>query len=251
MKGLTHDVVNPLELSRDLRKVYEQFKDSPNALERHLAYRAWSACFPTFIAPQGQAVSIESLTRSFARDDPQGAQRTEAYRALLGRCLKFSDLKREDALTTTRLQQERADHGQTLSPGEQATQYLTSGNRQEALRLAREIIASQDPYAIGSLSEFIKTMIVLQVDAQLLPSTERADLRSMAFTLAACQMGLECGSESLSALQMCIGLGACSGSVTERYLQALPSDADRAALNLETERVLRDIRSGNFTALGF
>ncbi|MGV0958510.1 MAG: hypothetical protein ACOYB1_01645 [Limnohabitans sp.] len=247
---LSPSVVNHFELSHDLRKVYEQFKDSAHPLERHIAYRAWSACFPTFIAPQGQVVSINSLTQSLPMNDPRNAQRTEAYRALQARCLKFLDLSREDTLNGMRLQQESADHGQMLSPGEQASDYLANGNKQEALRVARDIIAAQDPYGISSLSEFIKTLIVLQVDAQSLPSTERADLRSMAFTLAACQMGLECGVDSLSALQLCTSLGACSGSVAERYLQALPSDSDRAELNLETARVLGAIRSGNVTALG-
>lgn len=250
MVSLTQRVANPLELSQDLRAVYEQFKDSHDAVERHIAYRAWSACFPTFIAPQGQAVSMESLTQSFPKDDPRSAQRVEAYRNLQARCWKFSNLQRDDALRATRLQQEGSYLGAVLSPGEQAARYLTDGNKEEAIRAARAIIASQDPYAISSLRDFINQMIVLQVDAQTLPSTERADLRSLGFTLAACQMGLECGADSLSALQLCTSLGACSGSVTERYLQALPNEADRAALILETVRVLREIRSGNFAALG-
>lgn len=250
MVSLTQRAANPLELSHDLRAVYEQFKDSRDAVERHMANRAWSACFPTFIAPQGQAVSIESLTQSFPKDDPRSAQRVEAYRNLQARCWNFSNLERDDVLRATRLQQEGAYLGALLSPGDQAARYLTDGNKEEALRAARTIVASQDPYAIGSLHEFINQMIVLQVDAQTLPSTERADLRSLAFTLAACQMGLACGADSLSALQLCTSLGACSGTVTERYLQALPNDADRDALKLETARVLKEIRSGNFTALG-
>jgi hypothetical protein len=248
--GLTRRVANPLELSHDLRAVYEQFKDSREANERHMAYRAWSACFPTFIAPQGQAVSIENLTQSFPKDDPRSAQRVEAYRNLQARCWKFSTLTRDETLNATRLQQEGSYLGTVLSPGEQAAKYLTEGNKAEAVRVAHAILASQDPYAIGSLREFINQIIVLLVDAQTLPNTERADLRSLAFTLAACQMGLECGSDSLSALQLCTSLGVCSGTVTERYLQALPSEADRTALKLETARVLREIQLGNFSALG-
>lgn len=202
------------------------------------------------MAPSGQAVSIESLTQSFPKDDPRCAQRAEAYLTLQARCWKFSNLQRDDVLTATRLQQEGSYHGAALSPGEQATRYLTDGNMEEAIRAARAVVASQDPYAISSLREFINQMIVLQVDAQTLPNTERGDLRSLAFTLAACQMGLECGAESLSALQLCTSLGTCSGTVGDRYLQALPSEEDRAALKLETGRVLKHIRSGNLTALG-
>ncbi len=241
---------NALELSHDLRSVYRQFKDSRDASERHMAYRAWSACFPTFIAAQGQAASIDELTRAFPGNDPRSAQRAEAYRSLQARCWSFSDMAQVELMDAARRQQEASYLEAALSPGELASKYLSDGKRDEALRAARAIVASQDPFAIGSLRELISQMIVLQVDAQMAPASERADLRSLAFTLAACQMGLECGAASLTALQMCASLGACSGSVTDRYLQALPNQADRDALALETRRVLQAIGAGNFRALG-
>lgn len=243
-------LANSLELGHDLRATYDRFKDSKNAFERHTAYRAWSACFPTFIAPKGQALSIDSLTSAMSPNDPQGSARIDAYRSLQARCRNFSDMPREAILAQTQQLQEAAASGSVLSPGELASRYLSDGDKQEALRVARAILASRDPYAISSLSEFVNQYMVLQVDAQSERSAERPDLRSLAFTLAACQMGLECGAASLTALRMCAASGTCSGSVPDRYLEGLPTQADRDAVQAETARVLDAIRSGNLQALG-
>lgn len=241
---------NPLERSEDLRATYEQFKNSHNAIERHTAYRAWSACFPTLIAPQGQAISIDILTRSLPANAPNSAARVDAYRSLQARCRNFSDMTRDETLVATRQQQEASYNDAILSPGEIAAKYLREGDKGRALQVAHAIIASRDPFAISSLREFINQYGVLQVDAQMVTGTERPDLRSLAFSLAACQMGLECGPASLSALQMCASMGECAGSVPDRYLQALPSQADRDALQTETRRVLDALQSGNVKALG-
>lgn len=247
---VTKRLGNPLERSEDLHAAYKQFKDSKDPVERHIAYRAWSACFPTFIAPQGQSISVESITSALPANDPSTAMRIEAYRSLLGRCKNFSHMTREDTLNTTQRQQEAANKGEILSPGELAEKRLAEGKQDEALQLARAIISSQDPFSISSLRELIKQIGVAEVDAQSTHSEQRPDLHSLAFSFAACQMGMDCSASSLTALQMCASMGECSGSVTDRYLHSMPNQADRIALERESQKVLDAIRSKNFKALG-
>lgn len=249
-QNMTQTSANPLERSEDLRAIYQQFKDSANASERHIAWRAWSACFPTFIGAQGQSATIENLTAALPAHDTKRSARIDAYRALQGRCKAYSDMRREEMLATTRQLQQAYDSGTNLSPGEAAAKLLAEGKTAEAVQMARAIVLSQDPFAIHSLRDFIQPYVVQQVDAQMAASRERPDLRGLAFSLAACQMGLECGPGSLSALQLCASIGACSGSVSERYLQALPDQADRDALQQESRRVLDALRSADFAALG-
>jgi hypothetical protein len=250
MQTATERMANPLELSNDLRSVYEQYKDSSDIILRHTAYRAWSACFPTLIAPQGQPVSIDVLTRALAPNEPGTAMRIEAYRSLQARCRNFSDLSRERILRVTQQLEEELASGAVARPGDVALRYLNDGDPEQALKIARAVLASGDPYSISSLREFVNQFIVLQVDAQTLSSDERADLRSLAFTVAACQIGLECGPASLTALQLCTSMGACSGGVADRYLGALPSQDDRDALQIEVRRVLDALRAGKFETLG-
>lgn len=240
---------NSFELSRDLRAIYEQHKASNNASERYTAYRAWTACFPTFVSPNGQLASIDALTHALPKDGKL-VDRENAYRAIQARCLSFSYMSRDEMLDANRNQQAAHNRGDLMSPGEQAEKFLTEGNKESALKTMHDIIAAGDPYAISSLREFVNQFIVLQVDAQAVHSDERPDLRSLAFTLAACHLGLECGPTSLSALQLCASMGECVGSVADRYLQALPNQADRDAVAIETRRVLTAIGAGDLKALG-
>lgn len=241
---------NALERASDLRAAYEQYKDSPDPAGRNTAYRAWSACFPTFVAPQGQAISIENMVRAMSPEAPGHAQRSEAYRALMGRCKNFSDLPREQILSETERQRSAWSSGAALAPGELAAKRLTDGDAQGALMAARAVLASRDPAAVSSLREFINQYLVLQVDAQAAPSDLRPDLRSLAFAIAACRMGLECGPDSLTALQQCANSGACSGGVVERYLASVPDANDRERLMRESGQVAEAIAAGNYQALG-
>jgi hypothetical protein len=250
IKSATKLLGNPLERSSDLRAIYYQFKDSKDPIERHTAYRAWSACFPTFIAAAGKSVTVEELTSTLPVNSPNRAARIEAYRNLQGRCKAYSDMPREETLRLTAEQQEAANSGRILSPGDTAAKQLNDGNQEAALKIVYDILASKDAFAISSLKDFVQQYLVLQVDAQMLNSSERPDLRALAFSLAACELGLECGPGSLSALQLCTSIAQCSGTVSERYLQALPNQADRERLQAETRRVLDAIHSGDFKRLG-
>jgi hypothetical protein len=249
IKSATHLLANPLERSGDLRAIYSQFKDSQDPIERYTAYRAWSACFPTFIAAAGQSVTVEELTRTLPVNSPNRAARIEAYRNLQGRCKGYSDMPREETLKLTSEQQEAVNSDSILSPGETAAKQLSEGNKEAALKIVHDILLSKDAFAISSLKDFIHQYLVLQVDAQMLNSSERPDLRALAFSLAACELGLECGPGSLSALQLCTSIAQCSGTVSERYLEALPNQADRERLKAETRRVLDAIHSGDFKRL--
>jgi hypothetical protein len=248
-ENMTERLVNPLERSANLRSVYDKFKDSKDASERSAAYRAWSACFPTFLGPQGQVASLESVTRALPTG-ADAAQRADAYRALMGRCKGFFDLPRGQLLQETAQQKSGAGTGAALAPGELANKYLLDGDAAKALQAARAVIASRDPAAIDSLHEFVNQYLSSQIDAQQLPRSERVDLRALAFSMAACKMGMECGPDSLTALQLCANSGACSGNVSERYLHGLADDADRERLLAESERVVAAIKSGNYKALG-
>jgi hypothetical protein len=248
--GATERLANPLERSADLRAFYMRYKDSTLAEERHIARRAWNACFPTFIGPEGQAATLESVTAGVPRHDPSAAGRVEAYRELMGRCKGFADIGRAALLDETARQQTAADKGLALAPGELAAKYLREGDRARALRTAHSALASRDPATIASLGEFVDQFLVQQVDAQRAAQDERPDLRALAFAMAACRLGLECGAGSLTALQQCASGGNCSGGVMERHLQSVP-EADRDRLVAETEKVVRAVAGGASLELGW
>ena len=213
-----------------------------------MAYRAWLACFPVFIAPQGGMVPIETITASLPA---QGQEvRAAAYRDIWGRCKSFSDLPRQKLLAETQFQKDAWLSGRAHAPGDSAAKSHMAGETAQALTIARTAIATRDPYAIDSLREFVIHYWWDHNDRYPDDPVNRPDLRALAFSVAACQMGLECGATSLTAVQQCANTGACTGSTVERYLQSLPTQADREALVVESRKVGDAIRTQDFKALG-
>ena len=136
--------------------------------------------------------------------------------------------------------------GELQSPGDTALRLLNAGKATEAKAAARAIIASRDPYAISSLSQYVAAAgATVPVTAGAAP----AELRSIGFSIAACKLGLECGPGSLTALLLCANSGECAGSVADRYLSELSSQAERDAVLKESARVIDAIRSGDMAAL--
>lgn len=246
----TQRMANPLQLARDLRSVYERYRDSSNPIERNIAYRAWSACFPAFMSATGGMASAASITSSLPANDPATHWRADALRAVWGRCQSFSDIPHEKLLAETQRQRDAWMTGKAHSPGDQAAQFHMGGDTREAMRIARKVVASQDPYAIDSLRDFIIHYWWDLNDRQPELRVDRPDLRALAFSVAACNIGLECGPHSLTALQLCASTGSCSGDAIDRYLQGLPSQSDRNTVIEESRRVERAILAKDYAALG-
>lgn len=244
-------LANQLETARNLRAVFDEYKDSASPIARNIAYRAWSACHPTFISPQGQPVSLDHVLKTLSDSGIDSAARRAAYRALYQRCEGFFNMSREAAVLNTQVQQEKWERGESAAPGEQAMQILNAGDEAKAFEIARAAAASKDAYAIASLQEFVYLSLRLQRDAGALPGNARVDIRSLAYSLAACRLGLECGAESLTALRLCANSGQCEGGVADRLLQSLPNANDREAANAETARVIAATQAEQFDTLGF
>lgn len=247
--GLTEKLATPLEKSDNLQAIYEQYKNSQDPIERHIAYRAWSACFPQLIAAKGEAISIEKLSSGFAQNDPQTPLRINALRSLMGKCKNFSALSREQLVQGTTLEKEAANGNQSSSPGEMANQQRIAGNTEQALQVVRSILNSKDAFAIATLPDFIQPYLNSKIEEQTLPASTRSDLKALALSLAACELGMACAADTLSATQLCATSGECSGSLNERYLNRMQTPSDRALLQAETNRVLEAIRSKNFALI--
>ena len=250
LQSMTPKLGNPLERSDNLRKIYESFRDSRYGFERSVAFRAWSACFPQFMSADGHAVSLEKLTQALPVNAPGNALRVDAYRELRRRCEPFFELSRDDVIAFTQRQSDLWKKGEALDPGELALKYLKADDKPKALAVVRDVLTSRDAYAIASLREFVHQFLVLQVDAQALPGSTRTDLKSLALTVAACDLGLDCSEQSLTALQLCAHSGYCSGDVIDRYAQALPNPLDRQRLGEESQRVAAAIQAADMKALG-
>lgn len=248
--GTTQRLANPLERATDLRSVYERFRKSGNPAERNAAYRAWTACYPTFVAPQDQPVTLDMVTRTLPQNAPNNAERVEAYRTLLGRCKAFFDLPRNDIMAETQRQKNAWQSGLARAEGERVLQRFRQGDAKGAVLEARDIIASGDAYAIYSLRDFMAGYLAEQRRASSGQETGQPDLRALAFYLVPCELGMECGPDSLTALQLCANNGECTGNVADRYTRSFAAQVDPETLRKEAQRVADAIRAHDFAALG-
>lgn len=241
---------NELQQSLDLRAVFERFRDSTHPRERNLAYRAWSACFPAFMTAKGGMMSISELSTNGQEQDAAAARRAQALRDLWSRCKGFGDMPNAQLQAEGQRQRDAWMTGLAHSPGDSAAQAHMQGDSKEGLRIARSVIATRDPYAIESLKDFVVHYWWDWNDRHPDQPVQRPDLRALAFGVAACRFGLDCGPASLTALQHCASAGACTGDAVDRYMQTLPSQADRDALLLMSQQVERAILQQDFQALG-
>jgi len=242
---------NRLETSVDLRDVFDSFKDSQNPVARNVAYRAWTACFPTFISAEGEPANLVRILNTIPPSDANANARRDAQRSLYQRCAGFFKMNRDTMLLTTQVQQDGWNRGASLAPGELASKLLRDGETEQALKLARRVIESKNAYAVASLQEYVHLWLVLKRDASDARSGERADVVALSYAVAACQLGLECGPTSLTALRLCANSGQCEGSATDRMLNALPNPKDRQAVADEAQRIAAAIQAGDVAALGF
>lgn len=237
----TESAGNQLERSNDLRAVFKQH--AQGAKGKHLAYRAWSACFPAFLGANGQIATLEQVTASLQPSDPNYTARMRAWRTLQSRCQPFFSLPAPQLQDTMRQQQNDWNKGEALAPGELAVKYLSDGDSMQALATAQAALTAGDPAALASLQEFVTTWLTLKNETQSPPAIERPDLHGLAFALVACRKGLECGPESLTAIKQCAHTGQCQGSVAERHLATLPA-ADRLLAEREAARLEKILQTG-------
>lgn len=250
MAGMTSRLANPLERSADLSAPYRAHEGADSPLERHLAYRAWSACFPAFLGADGRPSKVDTFVRAMPEGRANNALRIAAYTALRKRCEGFFFMSTDEIVHTTQRLADLVRKGDVASAGELSLKYQLEGTTDRALDIARNAVQAKDGYSIASLQEFVHRMLGKRIEDGLAPSSERTDLRGLAFAIAACDYGLDCSGESLTALQLCANNGQCDGSLTDRYVQGLVNTPDRDLVMQMARETSDAIRRQDFAALG-
>ena len=171
------------------------------------------------------------------------AEREAAYRSLFARCSRLLAQDRDQLAETARTL--RTDR-QAASP-EFRAEAARLANRPDAMEaLAADAFNASDPAGIASLSGLAGRMVAL-ADSGDADAALRARARDVdaALPWAACDLGLDCGAQSLWALQLCAAEGLCEGDVPAR-LSARDAAAgiDPAEVQEQRTRLVGLLRSG-------
>lgn len=110
-----------------------------------------------------------------------------------------------------------------------ATKNWHSLNPDDYLSVAQDTINSGDPEAIFALGSFLAMAPEAADLAQLKASTE-GPYASYAWSIAACQMGADCGPESFRVDSLCVNTGVCGYDSIEDAIRtgAVPAGEQEA-----------------------
>jgi ubiquinone biosynthesis protein UbiJ len=234
-----HRVVIDDSLARtpDLKQEFDRLMANGDAAAQASAARAWQACVPVFLPPDGGSASPDAMIAGLPAKSR--APREDAWRALWARCQGFFAAPRAELLAQAGTMRARA-----APAGAAVLQALARGERDEALARADSVLASGDAAAVASLSGLARRWREAR-DGQLSRDTAAAvDATDAGLAVLDCDLGADCSSASLAALQLCAAEGLCEGDVVDRRFARFGAPLDYAAVDRERERLAAALHSG-------
>lgn len=227
-------LIDDLGIAQDLKRFFDAHIGSADPRLHRAAVRALAVCAPAFLPSPGETPSPDSLIAALPQE--LRIEREAAYRAIYARCASFLGIGR-DKLNA--LQRELLGGTASREAGARAQDDLAAGNEDVANRRIAQALASGDPATVASLAGVAEAWARRSSAAPAEP-TRLAAARALdaALPWVACDLGLACGNDSLSALQACATQGQCAGELPMRLSGVPPSDsAESAAVQAQRRRL--------------
>lgn len=230
----------------DLKRVFDAFAGSADPRQRRSAARAFNACLPAFLPGDGQTASPENMIASLPAE--QHAQREAAYRELFARCHRLLSQTR-GSLDHTLHDLER--DATNASPGIRAQERVLAGETADLEKLVAEALASGDANDVADLAGISGKLAQADATLQISPAALQHALETdAALALVSCDLGRDCGAQSLWALQLCAAEGLCEGDMESRLvLRNTLSGIDAGAVARRRLQLLDAIRAGTAQAM--
>jgi hypothetical protein len=224
----------------DLKRTFDENLASSDPRQKRRAARAFTACVPTFLPASAELASPEPLIR--ALPDAGRADREAAYRRLYAQCAGFFAESRQVLLG---LQRQIVSDVRLQEPGERAQQDLLAGRYDRVDALVAQALSADDPAGVASLAGLAVRFARAESDPPDPGRLRRAKAVDAALPAVACDLGLECGPDSIIALQACAVQGACEGDPWAPVLaDAIADGVDAADVQAERSRLLALLRRG-------
>ena len=110
-------------------------------------------------------------------------------------------------------------------------------NADEAKGFLEDVMASKDPVAVFAYGNVMGGPLTENLGEGYAPLVSNA--ASLAWMLAGCRMGMDCGPESVLVDNLCLQQHVCGKGDYEQAMKGMmDSEADREALNQQIEKVL-------------
>jgi hypothetical protein len=179
----------------------------------------------------------------------------ESNRALKQRCSGLMRIRLDDLLSEKKrwlkfLEQEG-------TKGNDKNLYVLGGGASSLeLRMhqeARELVQSSGPEALFWAQGALAEIVVHQSRGGVFPSeSPLADSSHifLAFELARCELGFDCGPTSFRTLMFCSGVGLCANGLRQAVLDSFESDTQRSVAVAQARVIAGALRQRDASALG-
>lgn len=254
------------EQSPNLKAMYDRVSGAPATAEaKYVLYRILSECAkktdppsPDRPAPQTREERRKKLEASLSDDNPQKAIRLKAFDEMR-RCQGMEGIATSKA-DLDKLLDDAAREGDQRARALQVQREISGEMPRGAapitdaqLQTLRDAIASHDPAAIaiaGTVLSNTFSDMVIEVGGQHEPLDNRA--ANHAWTLLACEYGLDCGASNNELRQACALSGRCGPTSLPDYIFFFDTTPNQAQLVDQYRQVFRQaIEANDWSGLAF
>lgn len=187
--------------------------------------------------------------------DGKVRQFEESNRALKERCNGLLRIRLDDLLTERKRWLALLDR-ETAMVNNRNLYVLGGGMNSMAPRMhesARELLLNAGPDLFFWAPEAMAEIVTHQSEKGVFTGENplaHSSTITMAFELARCELGFDCGSTSFRTLTFCSGVGACANGLRQAVLDSLTSDTDRLIALAQAKVISEAVKGRNASALG-
>nr|WP_316640036.1 hypothetical protein [uncultured Roseateles sp.] len=233
-----------------LFNVYKHGRESESAVEKYLALQALSFCLPIAMnrannqLPADAVLNMVSVYRS--RNELQercrlffGVSHDELRKANTELLAAVNDGSSPVNAAAMELRRDESD-ARTIKDTQSALLRTLENHKSDALLWAGPGLGTWLEHAAGN------NALRGSIDPVLLQTDHIAE----AMMIAMCDMGYDCGKDSLLYMRLCATAAQCSASVAAQVLENLPSDASRQLVKQQARVIAEAIATKQFVRLG-
>lgn len=238
--------------SQDLKAFYQKYRHHSSPGVKYWVYTALGACLRFAKGSDGKPYQNAADFLQSSAEGKQLADRTDAYQNLHSRCNGLEATPVNETVKEVQALQESAEAGGDAKA--LMARGLFINNKYSEVEIAKALVStleSDDPYAIRNVANLLQRP---GVDYILIGAGNHPvsyDLVSAAANLAACELGADCSSGSITWAEQCINDANCSSpNVAQQILDRLDSDADRLEARRVRDLIVKAAKTGDVSLLG-
>lgn len=238
--------------ARDKREFFDRAVEVGGGAHLHFALETLQRC--RVVNEYGMVGAEQDMNSRIPANDPARARRLEAYRSFIQGCEGFEMRKvnRQEMESITRRLYEQGDatgKAYNLRPYPDA-----AAEYDEVRATAVELLETADPYVLQLLVPYLAARKAGNLTwAQFVssdPAIEAVNREMNAWSLALCELGLDCSSTGNYGNLHCFAIGKCDWKAIDEIAPSLYTGGVATPLPGRREEIVAAVRAHDWSKLG-